>query len=71
LESQADRIGFNYAVDYIIIVPSFTLKYINEIFRMKYDQRVIIRFLYNEGADADNIAQILQAQLFKMAIHFK
>jgi hypothetical protein len=55
LENQINRIGFNSAVDSIIISPSCTFKYVNEMFRMEYDQRVIIRFVHNEGADAHDI----------------
>jgi hypothetical protein len=35
-------------------------KYVNEIFRIKYDQRVIIRFLYNERIDTHDITQRFQ-----------
>jgi hypothetical protein len=62
LENQTNRIDFNSAVDFIIIFPSCTFEYINEAFRMESDQRVIIRFLHNEGADAHDIRQKLQAQ---------
>jgi hypothetical protein len=61
LESKIHRIGFNSAVDLIIIFPSLS-KYVNEALRMEYNQRVIIRFLHNERADAHDIIQRLQAQ---------
>jgi hypothetical protein len=32
------------------------------MFRIEYDQRVIIKFLLNEGADARDIADKLQTQ---------
>jgi hypothetical protein len=44
------------------IFPVWTLKSVNHSFEMGYDQRVIIKFLWNEGADARQIADILQAQ---------
>jgi hypothetical protein len=62
LESQTDRIGFNSAVDSIIIFRSCTLKYDNETFKMESDHRMTIRFLHNERVDAHDITQRLQAQ---------
>jgi hypothetical protein len=67
LESQTDRIGFNSAVDSIIIFPSCKFKYVHEKLRMECDQRVIIRFLHNERADAHDIAHRLQAQFVQNA----
>jgi hypothetical protein len=71
LESQTHRIGFNSAIDSIIIFPSSTFKYIHETLRMEHDQRVIIRFLHNQGADAHNIIQRLQAQFAQDAYTFR
>jgi hypothetical protein len=62
LDNQTDRIGFNSAADSIIIFAFCTFNYVNETLWMEYDQRVIIRFLHNERADAHNITQRLQAQ---------
>jgi hypothetical protein len=62
LEIQTNRIGFNSAINSIIIFPSCTFEYVNETFRMGYDPRVIIRFLHNEGADAHNTTQKFQTQ---------
>jgi hypothetical protein len=73
LESQTDQISFNSAVDSIIIFPSCTFKYIKKTFRIEFDQRVIkewsksdqrvmTRFHDDEGADAHDITQRLQAQ---------
>jgi hypothetical protein len=46
-----------------LFLPSqFTKPSLNETFRMKYDQRVIIRFLQNEGADVHNNAQRIQTE---------
>jgi hypothetical protein len=45
-----------------MIFPIWTLKSVNHSFGMEYDQRVIIKFLWNEGADARQIADRLQAQ---------
>jgi hypothetical protein len=44
-----------------MIFPSWTLKSLKNTFGMVYDQRVIIKFLYNEGADGRDIATTLQA----------
>jgi hypothetical protein len=71
LESQTDRIGFNSTIDSRIIFSSCTFKYANETFRMEYDRRVIIRFLHNEDADADNITQRFHDSLLKMLMHFE
>jgi hypothetical protein len=46
-----------------MIFPVWTFQSVKSIFGMDDDQRVIIRFLWNEGADASNIAIELQAQL--------
>jgi hypothetical protein len=44
-----------------MIFPVWILKSINDAFGMEYDQRVIIKFLWNEGVDARKIADIFQA----------
>jgi hypothetical protein len=62
LENQTDRIDFNPTVDSIIIFLLCTFKYVNETFRIEYDQRMIIIFLYNEGINDHDITQKLQAQ---------
>jgi hypothetical protein len=45
-----------------MILPVWTLKSVNSPFGMEYDQRVIIKFLLNEGADVRDIADRLQEQ---------
>jgi hypothetical protein len=40
----------------IIIIPCCTLKSVKDTFRIEYDQRVIVKFLLNEAADARYIA---------------
>jgi hypothetical protein len=45
-----------------MIFPVWTLKSINGPFGMEYDQRVIIKFLWDDGADARQIADRLQVQ---------
>jgi hypothetical protein len=50
-----------------MIFPVWTLKYVNDPFGMEYDQTVIIKFLWNEGADARQIVDRLQEQF---AEHF-
>jgi hypothetical protein len=42
-----------------MISPVWTLKYVNGPFGMEYDQRVIIKFLWNERAEARQIADRL------------
>jgi hypothetical protein len=59
-ESQINQIGFEYTIYAIIISPFCTLKSVKDTFRMEYDQRMIIKFLLNEGADARDIADRLQ-----------
>jgi hypothetical protein len=55
--------------------PVWTLKSVKSTFGMEYDQRVIIRFLWNEGSDARDIAERLQTDfshnLMNMLINFK
>jgi hypothetical protein len=43
-----------------MIFPVWTLKSIKNTFGMEYDERMIIKFLWNEGADARDIADRLQ-----------
>jgi hypothetical protein len=50
-----------------IIFPFWTLKFVQSPFMMEYDQRVIIRFLSNEGIAADEIITRLQAQFAEHA----
>jgi hypothetical protein len=38
------------------------LKFVKDLFMMEYDQRVIIRFLWNERIDANQITARLQTQ---------
>jgi hypothetical protein len=42
-----------------MIFPVWTLKYVKNIFGIEYDQRLIIKFLWNEGAGACDIADKL------------
>jgi hypothetical protein len=48
-----------------MIFSVWTFKSVNDPFRMDYDQPVIIKFLWNERADARQIAEGLQAQFVK------
>jgi hypothetical protein len=48
-----------------MIFPIWTLKSVKNTFGMECDQRVIIKFLRNERANARNIANRLQAQFGK------
>jgi hypothetical protein len=48
--------------DGVIIFPFCTLKSVKDIFWMEYDQRMIIRFFWNNGIDVHEIAHKLQAQ---------
>jgi hypothetical protein len=48
-----------------MIFPVWTLKSVNDPFGMEYDQRVIIKFLWNDGVDARQIAARLQVQFAK------
>jgi hypothetical protein len=50
-----------------MIFPVWTLQSIHGPFGMAYDQTVITKFLWNEGADAHQIAERLQTQF---AEHF-
>jgi hypothetical protein len=45
-----------------MIFPVWTLKSVKNTFGMEYDQRMIIKFVWNEGTDACDIADRLQAQ---------
>jgi transposase len=45
-----------------MIFPIWTLKYIKNAFGMEYNQKVIIRFLWNERADAHQIVARLQVR---------
>jgi hypothetical protein len=57
-----DQIGFEYVTDGVIIFPFCILKAVKGTFRIEYDQRVIIRFLWNERINAHKITHGLQAQ---------
>jgi hypothetical protein len=59
---KIDQIDFEYAIYAIIIFSFCTLKSVKGMFRMEYDQRVIIKFLLNEETDARDIADRMQAQ---------
>jgi pyocin large subunit-like protein len=50
-----------------MIFPVWTLKSVNDPFGMEYDQRVTIKFLWNDGANARQMADRLRAQF---AEHF-
>jgi hypothetical protein len=50
-----------------MIFPVWTLKSVNDPFGMEYDQRVIVKFLWNEGIDARKITARLQAQFVEHA----
>jgi hypothetical protein len=54
-----------------MIFSVWTLKSVNGLFGMEYDQRVIIKFLWNEGADAGQIAARLQAQFAEHAYQLR
>jgi hypothetical protein len=41
------------------------LEFVKNLFMMEHDQRVIIRFLWNEGIDTNEITARLQAQFGK------
>jgi hypothetical protein len=71
LENQTDWIDFNSAINSIIICSSCTFKYIDETFRLEYDQRVIIKFLHNEEADTHDIIQRFQTQFAQNAYAFR
>jgi hypothetical protein len=45
-----------------MIFPVWTFESIKNIFEMAYDQRVIIKFLWNEGFNARDIAESFQEQ---------
>jgi hypothetical protein len=53
-----------------MIFPVWILKSVKSIFGMARDQRVIIKFLWNERADARQIADRLQAQFAEHAYQF-
>jgi hypothetical protein len=54
-----------------MIFPVWILKSIDGPFGIEYDQRVIIKFLWNEGADAHQIADRLQAQFIEHSYQLK
>jgi predicted TIM-barrel enzyme len=54
-----------------MICPVWTLKSVHDPFGMEYDQTLTIRFLWNDAADAHQIADILQAKFVEHSDHFK
>jgi hypothetical protein len=54
-----------------MVFPFWTLKSVQSTFGMEYDQRVIIKFLWNEAADARDIADRLQAQFGEHVYQFR
>jgi hypothetical protein len=66
-ESSIDQIGFEHVTDGVIIFSFCILKSIKGTFQMDYDQRVIIRFRWNEGIDAHEMIHRLQTQFSKHA----
>jgi hypothetical protein len=54
-----------------MIFPIWTLKCVNGPFGMEYDQRVIIKFLWNKGVDTYQIEAKLQAQFAKHAYQLR
>jgi hypothetical protein len=61
-ENQIDQIGFEYATDGVIIFSFCTLTFVKDTFRKEYDQKMIIRFLWNGRIDVHKIAHRLQRQ---------
>jgi hypothetical protein len=54
-----------------MVFPSYTLKYVNDSFRMEYHQRVIIKFLWNEGPMPAKLQPECNHSLLKMFINFE
>jgi hypothetical protein len=54
-------VNFSQICAKIRITPT-SFKYANETFSTEYDQKVIIKSLHNEGADAHNMIHRFQAQ---------
>jgi hypothetical protein len=66
-KSEINLIGID-SVDFSkVIFPLRPLKFLKGSFVMEYDQRVIIKFLWNERADARKTAARLQEQFAKHA----
>jgi hypothetical protein len=61
-ETEIDQVGFECATDGLIIFPFYTLNFFKGTFRIEHDQRVIIRFLWNERINTHEITRRLQAQ---------
>jgi hypothetical protein len=55
------QIGFDFVAFKKIVFPVWTLISVKSTFGMEHDQRMIIKFLWNEGADASQIAARFQA----------
>jgi hypothetical protein len=51
--------------------PAWTLKCVDGAFEMEYDQRVIIKFLWNERADTSQIAARLPEQFVEHAYQLR
>jgi hypothetical protein len=70
-ESEINLIRIN-SVDFEKLIFTLSpLKFVKGPFGMKYDQRVIIKFLWNERTDAHQIAAILQAQFAEHAYQLR
>jgi hypothetical protein len=54
-----------------MIFPVWTLQSVNRSFLMQYDQRVIIKFLWNEREDARKTAVRLQAEFGEHAYQLR
>jgi hypothetical protein len=54
-----------------VIFPLWTLKSVKNMFVMDRDQRMIIKFLWNEGAGACQIAARLQTQFVEHVYQFQ
>jgi hypothetical protein len=54
-----------------MIFPVWTLKSVKSTLATEYDQIRIIKFLWNEEADARDIADTLQAQFAEHAYHLR
>jgi hypothetical protein len=67
LESSIDQIGFECVVFKKLFFQFWMLKYAEGPFMMEYDQRVITRFLSNEGIASDKITTRLQIQFAEHA----
>jgi hypothetical protein len=69
--SSIDQIGFDCVAFFKIIFPFWTVKSVKGLVMIEYDQRVIIRFLWNERMDANQITARLQAQFDEHAYELR